>query len=337
MLNFNQLRVFYHAARNLSYTAAANALFITQPAVTAQMKAFEEFCNLKLFKKRRRKIFLTDEGKALFSYAEKIFKYEKEIENVIDEMRELKRGILVLGTTKAYARYFMPLMITTFHENYPEIKIQLNEGSSLDMIYSLLDFKIEVAVIAKAEDNPEVKFLPFSQEEMAVIVSLKHPLAKKKAISFADLATLPFIMKEKGSGTRKLVEELFEAEKCTPNILMETSNTEFVKQMVQRGEGVSLVVKEAVAAELKEKKLTSVPLKGPKIYLDVSIAYLKDQVLSPPANAFVDTLIGLKSKDLHPMGIGLMMTKMLARRKEDQRKVSKMRKAIIYKENEVKK
>ncbi len=156
MLNFNQLRVFYHAARNLSYTAAANALFITQPAVTAQMKAFEEFCNLKLFKKRRRKIFLTDEGKALFSYAEKIFKYEKEIENVIDEMRELKRGILVLGTTKAYARYFMPLMITTFHENYPEIKIQLNEGSSLDMIYSLLDFKIEVAVIAKAEDNPEL-------------------------------------------------------------------------------------------------------------------------------------------------------------------------------------
>ncbi len=280
---------------------------------------------------------MTDEGKALFSYAEKIFKYEKEIENVIDEMRELKRGILVLGTTKAYARYFMPLMITTFHENYPEIKIQLNEGSSLDMIYSLLDFKIEVAVIAKAEDNPEVKFLPFSQEEMAVIVSLKHPLAKKEAISFADLATLPFIMKEKGSGTRKLVEELFEAEKCTPNILMETSNTEFVKQMVQRGEGVSLVVKEAVAAELKEKKFTSVPLKGPKIYLDVSIAYLKDQVLSPPANAFVDTLIGLKSKDLHPMGIGLMMTKMLARRKEDQRKVSKMRKAIIYKENEAKK
>ncbi len=337
MLNFNQLRVFYHAARNLSYTAAANALFITQPAVTAQMKAFEEFCNLKLFKKRRRKIFLTDEGKALFSYAEKIFKYEKEIENVIDEMRELKRGILILGTTKAYARYFMPLMITTFHENYPEIKIQLNEGSSLDMIYSLLDFKIEVAVIAKAEDNPEVKFLPFSQEEMAVIVSLKHPLAKKEAISFADLATLPFIMKEKGSGTRKLVEELFEAEKCTPNILMETGNTEFIKQMVQRGEGVSLVVKEAVAAELKEKKFTSVPLKGPKIYLDVSIAYLKDQVLSPPANAFVDTLIGLKSKDLHPMGIGLMMTKMLARRKEDQRKVSKMRKAIIYKENEVKK
>ena len=325
MLNFNQFRVFYYAAKNLSFTAAAGELFISQPAVTAQMKSFEEFCSLKLFKKRGRRIYLTDEGKSLYAYAAKIFKYEKEIENIIDDMRELKRGILSLGTTKAYARYFMPLMITTFHKNYPNIKIQLNEGSSLDMIHSLLDFKIEVAVIARTEDNPEIHFFPFSQEEMVVIVSTDHHLSREKAITFQELSAEPFIMKEKGSGTRKLVEELFEAEQCTPDTLMETSNTEFIKQLVQRGEGVSFVVREAVAAELKEKKLIAVPLKGPTVYLDVNIAYLKDQVLSPPARAFVDTLIGLKSDDLHPMGIGLMMAKMLAQRKQEQRKISKMR------------
>ncbi|MGD8271950.1 MAG: LysR substrate-binding domain-containing protein [Desulfobacterales bacterium] len=328
MLNFNQFRVFYYAAKNLNFTAAASELFITQPAVTAQIKSFEEFCNLKLFKKKGRKIFLTDEGRSLYQYAIKIFKFEKEIEAVIDDMRELKRGVLSLGTTKAYARYFMPLMITSFHQNYPHIQIQLNEGSSLDMIHSLLNFKIEVAIIAKAEDNPDVHFFPFSREEMAVIVSRKHPLVRKKAISFADLVAEHFIMKERGSGTRKLVEELFEAERCTPNILMETSNTEFIKQLVQRGEGVSFVVKEAVAQELKEKKLASVPLKGPKVYLDVSIAYLKEQVLSPSARAFVDTLIGLKSEDLHPMGIGLLMSKILAQRKEEQRKNAGMRKSL---------
>ena len=316
MINLNQLRVFYYAAKNLNFTAAAGELFITQPAVTAQVKSFEEFCNLKLFKKRGRKVYLTDEGKSLYTYAKKIFKFEKEIENIIDDMRELKRGILSLGTTKAYARYFMPLMITTFHKNYPYIKIQLNEGSSLDMIYSLLDFTIEVAVIAKAEDNPEVNFFPFSQEEMAVILSHNHPLAKRKSITFKDLAAEPFIMKEKGSGTRKLVEALFEQEDCVPDVLMETSNTEFIKQLVQRGEGVSFVVKEAAAAELKEKKLATVPLRGPKIYLDVSIAYLKDQILSPPARAFVDTLGKLKSEDIHPMGIGMLMTKIMAQRRK---------------------
>jgi DNA-binding transcriptional LysR family regulator len=323
MLNFNQFRVFYYAAKNLNFTAAAGELFITQPAVTSQIKSFEEFCSLKLFKKRGRRIYLTDEGKSLYAYAAKIFKYEKEIENVIDDMRELKRGILSLGTTKAYARYFMPLMITTFHKSYPNIKIQLNEGSSLDMIHSLLNFKIEVAVIARTEDNPEVHFFPFSREEMAVIVSTDHHLSKKKAVTFKDLSAEPFIMREKGSGTRKMVEELFEAEQCTPDILMETSNTEFIKQLVQRGEGVSLVVREAVTDELKEKRLAAVTTKGPTVYLDVNIACLKDQVLSPPAKAFVDTLLGLKSDDLGPMGIGLMMAKMLAQRKKEQRKFPK--------------
>ena len=323
MLNFNQFRVFYYAAKNLNFTAAAAELFITQPAVTSQIKSFEEFCNLKLFKKRGRRIYLTDEGKSLYTCAAKIFKYEKEIENIIDDMRELKRGILSLGTTKAYARYFMPLMISTFHKSYPNIKIQLNEGSSLDMIHSLLNFKIEVAVIARTEDNPEVHFFPFSREEMVVIVSTDHHLSKKKAVTFQDLSAERFIMREKGSGTRKLVEELFAAEQCAPDILMETSNTEFIKQLVQRGDGVSLVVSEAVTEELKGKRLAAVPLRGQKVYLDVNIAWLKDQVLSPPAKAFVDTLIGLKSDDIHPMGIGLMMAKMLAQRKEEQRKISR--------------
>jgi DNA-binding transcriptional LysR family regulator len=211
----------------------------------------------------------------------------------------------------------MPLMITTFHQNYPNIKIQLNEGSSLDMIHSLLDLKIEVAVIAKARDHPDVNFSPFSKEEMAVIVAPDHHFARKKAIVFKDLANEPFIMKEKGSGTRKRVEQLFSDENCTPDILMETSSTELIKQLVERGEGISFLVRESVAAEIKEKKLAQVTLKGRTLFLDVSIAYLKGQVLSPPARAFVDTLSKLKSEDedMHPMGIGLMMAKILAQRK----------------------
>jgi DNA-binding transcriptional LysR family regulator len=231
-------------------------------------------------------------------------------------MRELKRGILSLGTTKAYARYFMPLMITNFHQNYPNIKIQLNEGSSADMIYSLVDFKIEVAVIAKAVDHPEVNFFPFSKEEMAIIAAPDSHLAKKKAISVKELAKEPFIMKEQGSGTRKLVEELFSQAKCVPKTLMETSNTEFIKQLVQRGEGVSFLVREAVAAELRDHSLAEVSLKGIKTFLDVSIAYLKNQVLSPPARAFVDTLTRLRSGDIDPMGIGALMVRILAQRRK---------------------
>lgn len=290
MLNLNQFRVFYEAARSGSFTNAARKLFITQPAVTAQMKAFEDQCNLKLFKKKGRRLYLTDEGTTLYEYARRIFEYEREVEDVIEEMRKLKRGILRLGTSKAYARYFMPFLISSFREAYPHIKVYLDEGSSLDIIHSLLDLKNEVALIARLEDNPNVTFLPFKQNRLALILAPNHRLAGRKKVSLEELADDPIIMKEIGSGTRKLVNGMFRTNGLTPNVLMETSNTEFIKQLVQRGEGVSFLVEEAVAAEIGDKRLATVPLAGETPFLNVSIAYLKDQHLSHPARAFVEML-----------------------------------------------
>lgn len=311
MLNFNQLRIFYHAAKHQNLTAAARELFITQPAVTAQVKAFEEFCGMKLFKKRGRHLYLTDQGQALLTCASKIFDYEKEVLNVIEEMRELKRGVLRLGTTKAYARYFMPRLISGFIKTYPQIKIHLDEGSSRDMIHSLMALKNEVAVIAKAEDATEVTFVPFSQEEMVVITAVDHPFTRRQDVVFEELSTEPFIMKESGSGTRKIVNDLFASCGCPPNVLMETSNAEFIKQLVQRGEGISILVKAAVSLELKEGKLAAVTLKDQSLILDVSIAYMKDQPLSPPARAFIDTLENLRSGRTGGVGIGELMGKIL--------------------------
>jgi len=207
-------------------------------------------------------------------------------------------------------------MLSSFHDRYPNIKIKLNEGSSLEMTLSLLDFKNEVVIIAKAEDVPGIWFIPFSEEEMVVVVASDHPLAKKEAIFFKELADEPFIMKDKGSGTRKLVDRLFEQADCTPNILMEVSNSEFIKQLVHRGDGVSFLVQEAVAAEIAKGKLAAVPLKGNKLYLDVSIAYLENQILSPPAMAFLDILEKLQfSREMTPQGIGAFMAKILAQRR----------------------
>jgi DNA-binding transcriptional LysR family regulator len=313
MLNLNQLRVFYHAAKRLNFTKAAESLYITQPAVTAQVKHLENNCNLKLFKKKGRHVYLTDEGVTLYDYARKLFDYEKEIEDAIEDMRELKRGILRLGTTKAYARYFMPFLITSFHEAYPHVKIHLDEGSSLDMIHSLLKLKNEVAVIAKAENNPEISFIPFSHEEVVLIAARGHRFTRQGSIVLEDLADEPIIMKETGSGTRKLVNELFAQKNLTPNVLMETSNTEFIKQLVQRGDGISFVVREAVAVELHEKKLATVPIKGRKVFLDVCIAYLKDQHLSPAGQAFLDILLKIASKEKPDQGIRTIMAGMLAK------------------------
>jgi DNA-binding transcriptional LysR family regulator len=310
MINLNQLRGFFHTAKHLSFTAAAKELFITQPAVTAQVKLFEEYCGLKLFKKKRGRLFLTEEGKAIYTYAAKLFENEREIEVAVREMKKLKRGTLRLGTARTYGRYFAPFLISHFRASHPHIKIHLDEGSSHEMIRKLLNLRIEVAIIARVEDNPELCFLPFAREELALILSPDHPLAGKKAVSFDALAREPMIMKETGSGTRWLVNDLFSRNRCSPRVLMETSDAEIIKLMVQHGEGVSFLVREAVARELKEGKLVTIPITGHGMLLDVSIGYLKHQPLSPPGQAFITCVEELGTKGMGPQGIGSLMAGM---------------------------
>lgn len=287
MINLNQFRIFYHVAEHQSITLAAKALFITQPAVTVQMKTFEEACGLKLFKKRGRGIQLTDAGRSLFEHARRFFEHEKEIEGIIEDLRELKTGVLRVGTSKAYARYIMPFLISTYHQAHPEIKILLNEGSSLEVINRLFSFDNEVAMVAKAEDNPQVQFIPFSMEEVVLIAAPRHELGRRQAISVDELAEFPLIMKESGSATRKVVEELFARHGCSPTILMETSNTEFIKQLVVQGDGVAFLIRETVFAAISENRLVTVPLREEKVYLEVCICHIKEQPISLPAQAFV--------------------------------------------------
>jgi DNA-binding transcriptional LysR family regulator len=311
MLNLNQLRFFYEAARDQNFTMAAKKLFVSQPAVTAQIKQFEDQANLKFFKKRGRKIYLTDEGKTLYEYVKKLFEYELQVEHVIEDMKKLKRGILRLGTTKTYARYFMPLILSNFRETYPQVKIFLGEGSSLEIMYSLLDFQNEVALIAQVEDNPRIHFIPFSQEELVLILGVNHPLGEKQSVLIEELAREPLIMKETGSATRKFINDLFVRKGVNPNILMETGNTEFIKQVVQRGEGVSFVVRSAVLAELNEKKLIERPIRGEHLYLNVNIAHLKGQELSRAAQAFLDILMKYVPQKGPEENIREIMAKML--------------------------
>jgi DNA-binding transcriptional LysR family regulator len=312
MINLNQLRAFYQAAKCQNVSLAAKQLFVSQPAVTAQIKLFEDNCGLKLFKKKGRNLYLTDEGKTLFNYARRIFEYERKIEDAVGQMKELKKGSLRLGSARTYARYFMPFLLTGFRDAYPHIKIHFDEGSSLEMIHSLIDLKNEVVIIAKAEDHPNIAFIPFSREELVLILPPSHRLANKDRIRFEQIAKAPIIMKDMGSGTRKLVDELFAKNNCTPNILMETGDAEIIKLLVQHGEGVSFLVKEAVAVELHEKKLVTVPLGKDSIFLDVSIAHLKKQPLSPAAQAFLTSLENLGTKKMRFQGMGALMAKMLA-------------------------
>ncbi len=313
MVNLNQLRAFYYVAKHSSYTIAAKKLYISQPAVTAQIKLFEEFYDMKLFRKQGRKLYLTHTGEILYEKAGQIFQIEDEVEDILTRMNELNHGVLALGCTKAYAKYIMPSIFSVFHRAYPNIKVILEEGSSMAMINSLRDFKNEVVVVAQMEvTDSRIQFIPFSQEEIVIVLPVNHPLTHKEELDFDDIVMEPVIMKGKGYGTRKKILELYKTHRTVPNVVMESNNTGFIIDLVESGEGISFLVEPAIDQKVKEKKIAWRTLKNTRIFLDVSFGYLKNTPLSPAAKAFYD-IVKNSFIDASPQnGIGSIMVRMLA-------------------------
>lgn len=303
MINFNQLRAFYEVAKSQSVKDASNNLCVSQPAVSAQIKSFEEFCNLSLFKRKGRKLVLSEAGHLLLQYSRQFFELEKKFEGVIKDLHELRIGILKIGTSKTYARYMVPPHIHRFHLRYPDVKIILDEGSSMQMGRSIVKLRNELAIIGKVEELTGVEFVPFTREKIVLFVSPDHPFAKKRGgIQFKELEGLPIIMRDEGSGTQKLVKEAFSRHGIMPHTLLETGNLGCIKDLVSSGEGLSFLVHSALNEDLKKRRFRIIPILDEEICLEVKIAFLKDQPLSPAAKAFLEILMEFEKNRSKKLG-----------------------------------
>jgi DNA-binding transcriptional LysR family regulator len=291
MLNLNQLRAFYHVAKSLSFSTAAEELFVTQPAVTKNVKLFEEFFNLKLLRRRKGRLYVTDEGKKVQFYAARMFELEKQLEDTISGLQSQKQGSLRVGTTKTTAKFLMPRLLASFHNSYPGVIIELDEGSTLSMLESLLDFRNSLAIVGKPPDSSEINSQPLLLEEIVLIASPTHPLSKEKTISYRSLAEARMVMKERGSITRDHVERLAHEENITYNVIAETGNMDFIKEIVAKEKAISFVVKAAVAQEIARGELITLSMKCPRLLLEIHLAYLRGYELPLTAKIFQKYLL----------------------------------------------
>ena len=291
-MNLNQLKIFYISGKWLSFSAAAEELFLTQPAVTMQIRYLETYFNVKLFDRRGKKMELTEAGRVLYGYAHKIFELAAKAERTIWELKDLETGTLKIGTTKTYAKHFMPHLISSFQESHPGVHVILNEGSSAEIANSLIVHKNELGLIARSKYPPQLKVCSFRREELVLLFGRHHPLSRLRKISINDLAREPLILREKGSGTRDIILEVYREAQIKPTILTEAGNVDFIKELVETGNGISFVVKSAVQEELKRGTLKTRPLSGGPLFLNVDIVYLKNRNLSPSAQTFLELLQG---------------------------------------------
>lgn len=294
-LNLNQLRIFYACGKHQTFSDAAEELLLTQPAVTIQIRELEAYLGMGLFHRRGKRIELTEAGRILFKYAQKIFDLAALAERSMWQLKDLKTGILKVGTNKVYIRYMMPRVVSSFQEKYPAVQVSLYGGSSAEIVKSLIDHNIELGVIpAKSSYPPQLKVIPFTQEELVLALARDHPLNRKPKISLEDLAKESLVIREKGSYTREIILDRYREAKIKPHILTEANSWDFIKEQVISGNGIAFLAEWTLKEELAAGSLnTRVISEGP-FRFSVDIVYLKKRSISPLAEAFISLLLETK-------------------------------------------
>jgi DNA-binding transcriptional LysR family regulator len=285
--SLNSLLVFHEVAKHRSFSKAAEGLFISQPAVTKHIKELERRVGMGLIQRRKGGFSLTEAGKIIFRYSHKISSHLMEMENVLGSLQKDHRGLLKIGTTESYSRCLMPRLLSGFQAAHPAFKIALDVGNSDEIERNLVVYKNDLGLIGLTRTSSKLEAIPFLKEPLVLIVSPNHSLANRKVVSLRELEGYPFIIRAKGSTTRRIVLQAFKDLEIRPSLLMEAGSSEFIKQWVSEGKGVSIIVKRIVEDEEKRGIIKTVPLME-KLHLEVALLYLKEERANPAVKTFVN-------------------------------------------------
>jgi len=288
-MNFNQLRIFHSVAKNKSVTLAAKELYLTQPAVSIQIHLLEDDYGVKLFNRSGKGITTTEEGNLLFSYAEKILNLSDETDEALRQIKSLERGKVKIGAGRTIGAYYLPQLFESFTLKYPNIGIQMDIGSSSQVIEGILSFRNDIGFIGTDYFNKNLVVIPFTKDRLVLITPSDHELTHKKVISYKDLNGQKMIMREKGSGTRELIENELIKRKVSTETIMELGSNEAIKHAVEAGLGVSIISNNVVK---REKDLGRVKIlhfsNNQDIIMNIYIVYHKDKYLSPLLKSFLN-------------------------------------------------
>ena len=235
---YTQLRSFHAVAREGGFTAASRALNISQPTLTTQVKSLEEYFGVTLFHRRGRKIEMTDTGRELFKISRRIMSLEADAQDLLNAHGGFHAGNLNIG---AVGPYHATEMLGAFSAKYPDVKLQVAVGNSKVTVNRLLDYSVDVAVLAHVEDDPRVFAIPYSKHPVVVFVHKFHQFASRHRIKMKDLEGERFVMREEGSTTRRAFEQALAKTGTNINVVMEIGSREAVWLAVAKGIGISVV------------------------------------------------------------------------------------------------
>ncbi len=289
-LTLRQLQVFEQVSHHLNYSRAAEALYLSQPAVSMQIKQLESHIGLPLFEQMGKKIFLTEAGQELRHYSHAILEQLSEMQTVFEELKGLEQGKLTLAVVNT-ANYFMPQLLATFCQQYPNITVNLHVANRDAVLKQLADNSTDLAITGQPPDGLELAAESFLDNPLVVIAAPHHSLAKLKRVKFSQLAKEAFLTRESGSGTRSAMERIFAEHKIRPHISMEMEANEAIKQAVQAGMGLGILSRHSIELELETKRLVVLNVEHFPLIRHWYVAHRSSKRLSTSAQAFKQYLL----------------------------------------------
>lgn len=253
-----RLQVFYKVALRLSFSKAAEELHISQPAVTRHIRQTEAHYQQKLFERKGNRITLTKAGELLVVYAQRIFRVYDELDFEMNALSNQQQGVLKIAASTTVAQYVLPGALAAFHQRFPDISIQLNSFNTENVEEAVTRQKAMIGFIEGNSKNRELAYVPFLEDEVVLVVSAKHALARRSAISLEELYTIPLLLREQGSGTlevifRTLEKSGFDTEKL--KIEMQLGSSESIKTYLANSETAAFLSIHTIQKELKSGEL----------------------------------------------------------------------------------
>lgn len=289
-VTLRQLKVFESVARNLSFSRAAEELYLTQPAVSMQIKQLEDKIGLPLFEQMGKKIFLTDAGHELHHYSRAISGQLADMELALDELKGLERGKLNISVVST-ANYFAPNLLAKFCQRYSGVTVSLNVSNRETVLRQLADNVTDLAIMGQPPDNQDIATESFMENPLVVIAPPDHPLSKLRRIPVKRLGQETFLLREPGSGTRGAMERFFAAHQISINRGMETDTNEAIKQAVQAGMGLGIMSLHTAELELLTNRLKVLDVQDFPIIRHWHVVHRKNKRLSSVAQAFREFLL----------------------------------------------
>ena len=285
-----RLQVFHAVAKHLSFTKAGEALCMTQPAVTFQVRQLEEHFNTRLFDRAHGRISLTPAGVVAFAHAERILALTAELDSRLRDMGGQVAGPLLIGASTTIADFLLPQVIGEFKATHPGVAPSLFVGNSEEVQERLGERALDIGFIEGDSFMPSLAGERLCSDELQVVCAPGHPLAGRGSVAAGALVEHAYLSREQGSGTREVTDNYFRVAGVPPeslNVVIELGSPEAIKGVVETGIGFAIVSRASVFKEKRLGDLLAIPLK-PRLNRTLSMVYPKEKFRSRLVNTFVE-------------------------------------------------